>query len=89
MTSYNSQQKKQDSSSNTRRSNSIEYSPSLLEKALGFVRVFGLTSIPQGVKIVLEYAVKVGDVTQEQINLAQLRYEREYEKNSLDKLFSN
>jgi hypothetical protein len=66
----------------------IDYSPSLLEKALGFVKVFGLTSVPEGVKSVLEYARKRGDITKEQIEFAQSRYERNYAKNPFEKMFS-
>jgi hypothetical protein len=83
-----SQQRKEDPSPNNRKPNSIEYSIGILEKAIGFVRVFGLTSIPEGVRTVLDYALKRGDCTQEQIQLAQTKYEREYEKNPLEKIFS-
>jgi len=85
---YKSQQRKQDRLSDNQKPNSIDYSPSILEKALGFVRVFGLTEIPEGVKNVLNYAIRIGDLTQEQINFVQSRHDQEYSKNPLEKLFS-
>ena len=84
MSNYKSQQRKENSVFNSMQ---IEYSPSLLEKSLGFVRVFGLTSIPEGVRNILDYAKKRGDITQEQIESAQSRYHQEYEKNPFERLF--
>jgi len=70
---------------NTRKepsSNSIEYSIGLLEKAVGFVRVFGLRNIPPGVKSVLDYAIRAGDLSQKQLELADLNYHQKYERKS-------
>jgi len=62
--------------------NSIEYSIGLLEKALGFVKVFGLTNIPPGVKSVLDYAIRVGDLSPKKLELADLNYHQKYERKS-------
>ncbi|MFA5258550.1 MAG: hypothetical protein WC979_03700 [Candidatus Pacearchaeota archaeon] len=67
--------------------NSIQYSIGLLEKSLGIVRVFGLDSIPQGVRSILDYAIRRGDLSQEQLELADLKYHQEYAKKSLERLF--
>jgi hypothetical protein len=64
----------------TSKSTFLDYSPRLLEKALGFVKVFGMKNVPKGVIIVLDYAIRLGDLTQEQIDLAELRYNQEYAK---------
>lgn len=91
MRKYHLQQRKETSSQireRLRRQRTIEYSASLLEKALGFVRVLGLSNIPLGVKSVLDYALRRGDCTSETIKSAQLRYEQEYERNPFDKIFS-
>ena len=69
------------------RQRHIEYSISLLEKAVGLVKVLGLANVPEGVKSVLDYALKRGDCAHEMIDRAQSRYTREYEKNPFEKLF--
>jgi hypothetical protein len=76
MADYNPQQKIDD------------YSPSLLEKALGFVKVFGIESIPDGAREIIDYALKKGDISQKQIKSAQDRYEDQYARDALEGIFS-